>query len=221
MSGLSVLVADDHPVFRAGLRFAVGEALGKAGGDAQIREAGNVATMHKLLGEAPADLLLLDVYFPGLHAEDDVRALRRAFPLMAILVVSMLTERATAERLLRAGANGFVCKSAPPEELTGGIRAVMDGGRPLVLPEKGRGRQTASADNPVNALPPRQLEVLRLITLGLSNKEIARELDLSLSTVRGHVSALFQALQVKNRAAAASLGNAHGVVESIKHTQNG
>lgn len=216
MSELSVLIADDHPVFRAGLSFAVGEALG----DVVVREAGNVTTMHKLLDESPADLLLLDVYFPGLNAQEDVKALRRAYPLMAILVVSMLTERSTAERLMRAGANGFVGKSAPPEKLTGGIREVMEGGRPLVLPAAGRGRQPTSTTNPVNALPPRQLEVLRLITLGLSNKEIARELDLSLSTVRGHVSALFQGLQVKNRAAAAGLGIAHGVVDSVEHTED-
>jgi len=216
MNGPSVLIADDHPIFRAGLRFAVGEALGEA----TVREAGNVATMHKLLEDVPADLLLLDVYFPGLSAEADVTTLRRAYPLMAILVVSMLTDRATAERLMRAGANGFVGKAVPPEKLVVGIREVMEGGRPLYLPAQGRGRQTATADNPVNALPPRQLEVLRLITLGLSNKEIARELDLSLSTVGGHVSALFQALHVKNRAAAASLGIAHGVIESMEHTQD-
>ncbi len=217
MSALRAIVADDHPIFRAGLRFALGEALG----DVAIREAGNMSTLRSLLSDAPADLLLLDVYFPGLDPEADVKALRRDFPLMAILVVSMLTERATAERLMRAGANGFVGKSAPPDNLTQGIKDVMAGGRPLYLPQAARGRSIPAAPNPVAALPPRQLEVLQLITLGLSNKEIAIELELSLSTVRGHVSALLQALKVKNRASAASYGVAHNVVNSIEHAKNG
>lgn len=206
----SLIIADDHPIFRSGMRGIVNEAIGPA----TLREAGTYAILKRELAEAPADLLILDIFFPGLEPEQHIRDLRLAHPLMAILIVSMLTERGAVERLIRAGANGFVSKTTAPENMINGLREVMQGERPIYLPPAGRGRPVVSADNPVTALPPRQFEVLRLICLGLSNKEIARELDLSVSTVRAHVSALFQKLDVTNRTAAASFGINHGVLAS-------
>ena len=99
-----------------------------------------------------------------------------------------------------------------------GIREVMEGERPVYLPSSGPGRPAQSADNPVHALPPRQSDVLKLICLGLSNKEIAKVMDLSVSTVRAHVSALFQNLGVSNRTAAATFGINHGALESAHET---
>lgn len=216
MDGLNIVIADDHAIVRAGLRVALTDTLGEAG----IREAASMKALRATLTAAPADLLLLDVHFPGLDPEDDLRALRREHPLMAILVVSMLTERSAAERLLRAGANGFVGKSAPPGSLEAALTAVMAGERPLLLPSPGRGRRVSSGENPVSRLPRRQLEVLQLICLGLSNKEIAKELGLSVSTVGGHVSALLNRLNVPNRASAASYGAAHGALTSAEHTED-
>lgn len=216
LAALNIVIADDHAIVRAGLRVAVTDTLGEA----EIREAASMKALRTVLASGPADLLLLDVYFPGLDPEDDLRALRREHPLMAILMVSMLTERSAAERLLRAGANGFVGKSAAPGSLETGLRAVMAGNRPLLLPSAGRGRRATTGDNPVSGLPRRQLEVLQLICLGLSNKEIAKELGLSVSTVRGHVSALLHRLNVPNRASAASYGAAHGALTSAEHTEH-
>jgi DNA-binding NarL/FixJ family response regulator len=180
-----------------------------------------MVALRKHLADASADLLVLDVFFPGLEPEADVKQLRRDHPLMAILIVSMLTEKGAIERLLRAGANGFVGKSSEPDSLAKGLNEVMAGDRPVYLPRPGRGRRIASADNPVAALPPRQIQILRLICLGLSNKEIAAELNLSVSTVRHHVSALLQKLKVANRASAASYGVAQGVLASTEHAENG
>jgi len=143
-----------------------------------------------------------------------------SIPVMAILLVSMVTDRFTVERLLRVDANGFVSKSASPDRLEAGIRDVMNGGRPRHLPTAGRGRPTAASDNPVHSLPPRQAEFLRMICLGLSNKEIANEMGLSVSTVRGHISALLQKLKVPNRASAASLGVAHGALTSCDQAED-
>ncbi|MEZ5999471.1 LuxR C-terminal-related transcriptional regulator [Hyphomonas sp.] len=209
-SALDLIIADDHPVFRAGIQSIVRSALGEV----RLREAGSAAVLKRELAEAPADLLILDIFFPGLEPESDIAELRAKFPLMAILVVSMLTERGAVERLMRVGANGFVSKRSPPESMLKGIREVMEGDRPVYLPPAGPGRPMPTADNPVHALPPRQSDVLKLICLGLSNKEIAKELDLSVSTVRAHVSALFQKLGVTNRTAAATFGINHGALHS-------
>lgn len=217
MDDIEIIIADDHPIVRAGLRATLGYTLGQA----RVREAASMGALRGLLEDAPADLLLLDVFFPGLEPENDIRALRRDHPLTAILLVSMLTDRPVVERLLRAGANGFVSKSASPDRLEAGIRDVMNGGRPLHLPTPVRGRPSAISDNPVLSLPRRQAEVLRMICLGLSNKEIANEIGLSVSTVRGHVSALLQKLKVPNRASAASLGVAHGALTSSDHAEDG
>ncbi|MEQ9437301.1 response regulator transcription factor [Hyphomonas sp.] len=211
---LELIIADDHPVFRAGILSIVRSALG----DARLREAGTATVLRRELDTAPADLLILDIFFPGLEPESDIRRFRLAHPLMAILVVSMLTERGAVERLMRAGANGFVSKRSPPDSMLKGIREVMQGGRPVYLPPSGPGRPISTADDPVHALPPRQSDVLKLICLGLSNKEIAKELDLSVSTVRAHVSALFQKLGVTNRTAAATFGLNHGALHSPRET---
>jgi len=214
---LNVIIADDHPIFRAGIRMTLTDTLGEVA----IREAGDMMALRARLDDGAADLLLLDVFFPGLEPEADVKALRRAYPPMAILMVSMLTERSAVERLLRAGANGFVGKSAPPDSLARGLKEVMAGDRPVYMPSPGRGRRAASGDSPVAALPRRQIQILRLICLGLSNKEIAAELSLSISTVRHHVSALLRRLNVANRASAASYGVAQGVLASTEHAEDG
>ncbi len=209
-STLELILADDHPVFRSGMRSIATSVLGEV----NLREAGTAALLKKQLDGAPADLLILDIFFPGLDPENDLKFFRATYSLMAILVVSMMSERSAVERLLRAGANGFVCKRCEPELMISSIRDVMDGKRPVCLPQTGPGRPTTSADNPVSGLPPRQKDVLRLICFGLSNKQIARELDLSESTVRAHVSAVFQKLGVTNRTAAATLGVSQGALAS-------
>ena len=207
---MNILIADDHPIFRAGLSSMLTDILPGT----SFSECSDGVVLKRMLGQDAFDLLILDVFFPGLDPDADIREIRRAYPTLAILVVSMLTERTAIERLLRSGANGFVSKSAAPDLMSKGVLEVLDGERPIYLPSPGRGRPVRSGDNPVDSLPPRQMEVLRLICIGLSNKEIARELGLSASTVRAHISALFQKLGVSSRAAAASFGAAHGLWQS-------
>ena len=207
---MKILIADDHPIFRARLSSMLTDILpGTA-----ISECSDGLALKAMLAREVFDLLILDVFFPALRPDADIKDFRRAYPTLAILVVSMLTERTAIERLLRSGANGFVSKSGAPELMSKGVLEVLEGERPIYLPSLGRGRPVKSGDNPVDNLPPRQMEVLRLICLGLSNKEIARDLDLSASTVRAHISAMFQKLGVSSRAAAASIGASHGLWNS-------
>lgn len=214
---MKILIADDHPIFRAGLSAMLTDLIPEA----DISECSDGLALKAVLCRDSFDLLILDVFFPLLEPDTDVKNFRRDYPTLAILVVSMLTERTAIERLLRAGANGFVSKSAAPDLMSSGVQEVMEGERPIYLPSPGRGRPVKSGDSPVGNLPPRQMEVLRLICLGLSNKEIARELDLSASTVRAHISALFQKLGVSSRAAAASFGAAHGLWASAHESDQG
>ncbi|WP_299085259.1 response regulator transcription factor [uncultured Paraglaciecola sp.] len=213
---MKIIIADDHPIFRSGLQATISDVFG----DVNIRQAGQMDGLRKHLKTDPADLLLLDIFFPGLEPEEMIKELRHAYPLMAILVVSMLIDTAAVERLLRAGANGFVSKTAPPKSLQNGLNEVMDGGRPVYLPQTGHAQAATSGDSVVKDLPKRQKEVLHLICLGLSNKEIARELHLSASTVRAHISALFRKLDVANRAAAASYGARYGVLGAVHKAED-
>ena len=213
---VSILIADDHPIFRAGLRVTIESSLGTV----WFSEVGTAAAMFAELEKQTPDLLVLDVFFPGLEPEAHIQELRAQYPLMAILIISMLTKRSAVERLVRAGANGFISKSTPPEIIERAFREVMEGERPVHLPPRGRGRPSGVSDDPIEGLPLRQRQVLELICMGLSNKEIARDLDLSVSTVRAHVSALLQKLGVSNRAAAASYGAAHAMLSSTDQAEN-
>ncbi len=214
---LNVIIADDHPIYRAGLKTTLTTVFE----DVDVRETGHMDGLRKHLKSRCSDLLLLDIFFPGLEPEDGIAALRREHPLMAILIVSMLIDNGAVERILRAGANGFVSKTISPDHLEKGLREVMAGERPVYLPVPRRGRPMSASDNPIADLPRRQMEVLRLICMGLSNKEIARDLGLSISTIRAHVSALFRKLAVANRAAAASYGALYGVLGSPIDTDDG
>lgn len=213
---IGILIADDHPIFRAGLKVTIEDSLGTV----QFSEVGTAAAMFAELEKQAPDLLVLDVFFPGLEPEAHIQMLRAQYPLMAILIISMLTERSAVERLVRAGANGFVSKSIPPDDIKRAFQEVLEGERPVYLPQRGRGRPSGGSDDPIDGLPLRQRQVLELICMGLSNKEIARDLDLSVSTVRAHVSALLQKLGVSNRAAAASYGAAHAVLSSTDQAEN-
>jgi len=203
----SVVICDDHPIFRDGIKVSL-EALFD---DLEIRETNHLQELNEALSESVPHLLLLDVFFSGLEPEPGIKELRQAYPWMKILLISMLTKKGAIERLMNAGADGFVSKTAPPGSLQLALADLLNGERPIYLP------QTEDADilpsgNMVDNLPVRQAQVLHYICLGMSNKEMASEMDLSASTVRAHVSALFGKLGVNNRTEAASYGVRYGVL---------
>ncbi len=209
-SAMKILLVDDHPVFRSGLALTA-RSLYR---DAETVEAGDLSWLQSAddLGDAPPDLILLDLCLPGFDPLQDFPRLRRKLPLTPILVVSMVHDASLIDAVMRAGANGFVSKAAPPGELSSAILAVMDG---ETVVRRATGPEARADDprndDPVAALSPRQLEVLRLIARGLANKEIARELDISPFTVRVHVSAVLRTLGLANRSALASYASARGL----------
>jgi DNA-binding NarL/FixJ family response regulator len=202
-----ILLVDDHPVVLDGLEAILGtqpdfELAGRALSGAEALD---------LAETLRPDVVLLDLEMPGLGGVEVLRRLRAVSPASRVLVFTAFD---TDERILaavRAGAQGYLLKGTPREELFAAVRVVHEGGSLLqpVVASKLLDRVRAEAA-PVEPLTSREAEVLRLLARGLQNKEIARDLGVTERTIKFHVSSVLQKLGAGNRteavAAAARLG---------------
>jgi DNA-binding NarL/FixJ family response regulator len=181
---LRVLVVDDHEVVRLGLRHLLA-------GRGEVREAGDVASALALLAQQPADLLLLDLSLGEDFGLTALPRLKAAGPGMRVIVLSSMAEDLYAERALKAGADGYVSKSALGSTLTQAVDAVL-AGRVWVSPEVSAEllRKLGAAQTGRPELSPREIEVLRLVAAGRSTREIADQLNRSVKTVETHKQAL-------------------------------
>jgi len=203
---MKILLVDDHPVFRNGMMTMLSNLFEGA----EIVEAGDAAFLSRALEhENTPDLVLLDLIFPGFDALRDFPALRRKLPLTPIVAVSMVSDSAIVDDVMAAGANGFVSKSARPDDISAAFLAIMEG-EAVVLRASYETSLQPTNDDALGSLTNRQVEVLRFICQGMSNKEIGRELDISPFTVRIHVSALLKTLGLSSRSAAASFAASRG-----------
>jgi two-component system, NarL family, response regulator LiaR len=199
---VTILVADDHPVVRQGLRtfLATQEDLDVVGEAATCTEAAERAA------ELRPDVVLLDLVMPGGDGIEAARKIRDASPRSKVIVLTSYPDDATVLPALEAGAAGYLLKDIEPQELADGVRRVHRGEsllHPAVAPRVIReavGPGTASARE---ALTPRELDVLRLLARGLPNKLIARELGIAERTVKTHVSSILAKLGVTDRTQAA------------------
>ncbi|RCK44533.1 LuxR C-terminal-related transcriptional regulator [Thalassospira xiamenensis] len=197
-----IIVADDHPLFREGLRRLVENAIVGS----LVHESETYAEVCETAERfGPPSLFVLDLLFPGFDGAHSVQELRNRFPISPILIVSMMADDTVINTLLEAGANGFTSKAAPPAILENSLTKVMDGEIVICRESDIPAWEVKTSPTPVEALSPRQKEVLLYLRQGLSNKEIARALDISPFTVRIHVSALLKTLGVTTRAAAAAI----------------
>jgi DNA-binding NarL/FixJ family response regulator len=205
---ISVLIIDDHPVVRRGLRvlLEVQDGIEVAG------EAGDAATALALAAERVPDVILLDLKLPGPDGIAVLGELKARDSAARVLVLTSDTEPAAASLALRSGAAGVLYKDVDPDALVRAIRSVHDG-HLLLAPEAagtllhgaGAGRPGA----PLDALTTREREILAQLATGRSNREIARALHLSEKTVKTHVSSVLAKLGVADRTQAALLAVRH------------
>ncbi|WP_329267744.1 response regulator transcription factor [Streptomyces sp. NBC_01451] len=208
---LRVLVADDHAVVRAGLRALLeGEP-----GIEVIAEAGSGEEAVSLVARMLPDVALMDLRFGspagGIDGIEAIRRLAAEAPGVAVVMLTSYAGRADVVRALEAGARGYVLKAGPPEELFRAVRGAAAGA--LGLAPEIVGELVGQVVSPEQELSGREIEVVRLMAEGLSNRAIAGALFLSEATVKTHLVRVYRKLRVDNRAAAVSEAVRRGVLE--------
>lgn len=199
---LRVLVVDDHPVVRDGLRWLFGSAAGFE----VVGEAGDGESAARLAAELRPDVVLMDLAMPGVDGVDATRRVKAAAPDTAVLVLTMSDAEASLVAAVTAGASGYVLKGAAQEDLLRATRAVADGdalfGAGVAKRLLAMVKPDAAAGVAFPDLTPREREVLQLMARGQNNPAIAHRLVLSEKTVRNNVSAILTKLQAADRAQA-------------------
>ena len=199
----SVLIADDHPLFRAALRQVIESQFA----DHRIYEASTLDEARAFVsggrGDLDLDMILLDLQMPGSEGFSGLVTLRNAAPEVPIVVVSAATAVETIRDSITYGAAGFIPKSFCREEMGEGIRRVLGGGvfLPCEAAEADAGRPDLSGGmrDRIGALTQGELRVFELLARGKSNKIIAYELGIKESTVKAHITAILRKLRVHSR----------------------
>lgn len=219
MDAIRVLLADDHPVVLEGLRTMLS---GEEGIEVVGEAAGGEEALEKVEEAAP-HVVLMDIRMPGMGGLEATRHLKRKYPTIAVIVLTMYDSDSYMVEAIRAGAAGYLTKDASRELLCHAVRAVVDGGtlvRSGLLRRalQGHHRAPEDAGDPEEAtlleqLSPRELEVFTLVVQGYGNRAIAEELHLAEVTVKKHVQSIISKLGASDRTHAAVLGVRSGMVE--------
>ena len=204
MEPLRVLIADDHPLFRKGMR----ALLTATAGTEVVGEATAGQEAIELAAALQPDVILMDLQMPGVNGIEATRQILHTSPHIHILVVTLFEDDASVFSALRAGARGYVLKDAKEEEMLRAIRSVGSGEAifsPAIatrLIDFFATPRPAASKELFPTLTEREREILQLLARGSTNHEIARQLALSVKTVNNYVSNIFSKLQVTDRAQA-------------------
>ena len=197
MAKRRIIIVDDHPLFRSALRQTL------AGGDPSIsvEEAGDLAELSAALeADRDCDLVLLDLNMPGTRGFSGLLLLRAQYPEIPVMIVSAVEDGGIIRRAFELGASGYLHKSVGPADIRRAIETVLEG--EVYVPE---GLEIPAEDSQsalmrrLATLTPQQVRVLMMLSDGLMNKQIAYELSISEATVKAHVSAILQKLDVDSR----------------------
>lgn len=209
---LKVLVVDDSPLFRRGVRDLVIEGFHGA----KVGEAGNAHEMLELQRRKPWDMAVMDISMPGMNGLDALKQVKQEFPDLPVLILSMHPEEQYAIRMFKAGANGYLTKAAAPEELVKAIKKVHGGGKYVsaALGEALASRVNLDVEkSPHDLLSDREYEVLCLIGSGKTVSEIAEKMNLSVTTISTYRARILEKMRMKTNAQLTRYAIEQGLVE--------
>ncbi|HEY0334818.1 MAG TPA: response regulator transcription factor [Stenotrophomonas sp.] len=202
MSGPTLLIADDHPLFRAAMIHVLREALPEV----RLLEAASADTLRDALERQPqTDLVLLDLTMPGARGFSALLHVRGEYPDVPVVVISSNDHPRVVRRAQQFGAAGFISKSAPAEAIGAAVRDVLEGGSAFPPMQAERSEADAQLASRLAQLTPQQFRVLLCLADGLLNKQIAHQLGLAENTVKVHVTAILKKLDCYSRTQAAVL----------------
>ncbi len=207
---MKLLIVDDHPLFRDGLA----ALLCQASADTVVVQAASAEDALRLVDEQIVDAVFMDLVMPGLCGEPAIREFARRHPDLPVIVLSSSESPSDVRRVLHAGASGYIPKSATAHTVVSALQLVLSGNiyvPPLLVSATLR---ADAAGNPrsLSQLTERQVDVLKYLHDGLSNKEIGANLGIAEKTVKVHIAAIFKTLNVVNRTQAAKF--LHDAVEA-------
>jgi DNA-binding NarL/FixJ family response regulator len=202
---MKILIVDDHPLFRAGFHAVLEQSALEAGvlSVSSVPEA--LQTLQK---DADIGLVLLDIHLKGDDGFAALKIIGERFPTTACIMISGDEQQSIVARAVQSGASGFIPKSFTADEMIAAIQKVLAG--EVFVPQSA----TLTPSEQPTGLTLRQLEVISMLGRGFSNKEIARALDVAERTVKAHVSAVFEALNVRNRTQAVLVAQRRGFLPS-------
>jgi DNA-binding NarL/FixJ family response regulator len=210
----TIIIADDHPLFRAALTQAIGSQ-----GDKKVLEAEHLKDLEQQI-HSDIDLVLLDLHMPGANGFSGLIYLRTHFPSVPVVVVSGNEQASVIHRAMHFGAAGFIPKSSSMSDIADAVTTVLEGGQwlPSDLPEADEvmDAQDSKFADQLASLTPQQFKVMVMLTEGLLNKQIAYELNVSEATIKAHVTAILRKLGVYSRTQAVILAGRL----SIEHPQD-
>jgi len=197
MTRRRIIIVDDHPLFRAALR----QTLAAEEAETGVEEAGDLAALEALLAaDRECDLLLLDLNVPGARGFSGLLLMRAQYPDVPVMIVSAVEDRSVMRRAFELGASGYLSKSADPADIRQAIATVLQGD--IFVPagvDLEAGDEQSALLRRLQSLTPQQVRVLMMLKDGMMNKQIAYALSISEATVKAHVSAILQKLDVDSR----------------------
>lgn len=209
---VKVLIADDQTLFREGIK----DLLENEKSVEVIGEAADGQEVIRMAKKLRPDVILMDIKLPHLDGVSATRQIRKDLPNTNVLILSSYEDEAHVMESIQAGANGYLSKMLPAAELVNALKAFANDG--VMIPQQVMGkllqglRQMSSGENSPVALTKTEIRVLVLLGSGLSNKEIAAKMECSVKTIKNHLNAIFQKLEVSNRTEAVVKGIEMGLI---------
>lgn len=215
MKPISVLIIDDHTLFRSGIRLL----LQRQDGFEVVGEAGDGLEGVKLAKRLEPDVVLLDLHMPGVGGLEALQLLQEELPQVQVVMLTVSEDAQDLLEALRIGARGYLLKNIETDFLLDAIRraaageSVMSPQMANRLADAVRAPQSNTKTSPAAKLSPREAEIIVMLAAGASNKEIARRLELAESTVKIHVQGILRKLNLSSRVQAAVYAVEHGLME--------